>query len=113
MRRLAAAGMAIVLIAGLVVLAVAGAGTTRPSLQDLGVVPAGPVVLLKHGHQACQTPIGLAEWVDRVAAMLGPFDTPGGPVDVSLRRGGQEGRMLAAGVVPAEPLPSGASHIRL
>jgi hypothetical protein len=83
-RRATAVGVVAALGLILVVLLVGGLTTQSRLVATVGVLPVFPVAPLAAGNEVCQTPIGLADPVERVRFNIGTFGRPGPPLEVTV-----------------------------
>src|SRR5204863_8327077 len=109
-RRAAAIGISATLIAGLLVLAVTGAGKRTDLVQSDAVNPIYPVAPVAPGGVVCQKPFGLTETLDRVRFNAGTFGRPGPPLVVSVTSE-QSGAELGWGRQPPGWVDNGTPRI--
>ena len=100
-------------LVGVAGLAYAASRSDHRHVFNLGVVPAGPVATLQPGQEACQSPVGIPDPVDRVRLLVGPFKAPRGPFRVALRDGSPTGEVLASTTQDRRFLPSGPTTFTL
>ena len=109
-RRAAAIGISAMLLAGLLVLAVTGAGKRTDLVQSDAVNPIYPVAPVAPGSIVCQKPFGLTETLDRVRFNAGTFGRPGPPLVVSVTSE-QSGAELGWGRQPRGWVDNGTPRI--
>jgi hypothetical protein len=83
-RRATAIGLAGVLLAALLVLAITGAGKHTDLVQTTAVNPVYPVAPLAPGATVCQGPLGITDAFERVRFNVGTHGRPGPPLVVSV-----------------------------
>jgi hypothetical protein len=79
-----AIGMAVMVLAGVLALAVTGAGKRTDLVFDTAVNAIYPVAPVKPGSTLCQYPFGATDTFDRVRFSAGTFGRPGPPLAVSV-----------------------------
>ncbi|MEA2466095.1 MAG: hypothetical protein QOJ57_221 [Thermoleophilaceae bacterium] len=98
-RRATAIGFAAALAIGLAALLAGGLATRSKLVNTTGVLPVYPIAPLRMGDEACQSPIGLGDEVERVRFNIGTFGKPGPPLSVTIRDPDSQ-RVLGSGDVP-------------
>src|SRR5688500_16131086 len=107
-------GVLAAFIAGGIFAAVAASGADRPMTLDLGVLPATVITVLSQNQTACQSPVGMPADSGRSVLMwLGPLGQPRGPAEVTIRRGGPNGAVMARSTRPMRPIGAGWTTFRL
>jgi hypothetical protein len=100
MRRAALIALLAAALAGVAVVAIAGASRERTLAFTLGAPSSAPAVVLRPGDTVCQAPIAVAAGFDGVELQPGTFGAAGSPLALVVRRlpGGQplaRGRLAA------------------
>jgi hypothetical protein len=81
-----------VAVLGLVGLLATALADERRTAFTLGVGPAGVAADLAPGDRACQVPVRVAEDFTHVSFLVGTYERPGQPLDVSIRSEGAVSR---------------------
>src|SRR3954470_8772150 len=87
-RRGATIGLVAMLVVGLLALAIGGLTSRSDVVATVGVLPVYPVAPLAGGEEACESPVALADPVDRVRFHIGTFGKPGPPLEFTVRNAG-------------------------
>jgi hypothetical protein len=95
-RRAALIGLAAALAVGLVVLLAAGITTRGGIRTTIGVLPIYPMAPIAPGSEACQSPVALADPVERLRFNIGQFGKRGVPLTVSVRSAGTPNVLASA-----------------
>jgi hypothetical protein len=87
-RRTATIGLVAALLVGIVALVVGALTSDSDVAQTVGVLPVYPVAPLAAGEEACESPVALADPVERVRFHIGTFGKPGPPLAFTVRNAG-------------------------